>query len=376
MKSQNTKHRTQTNYKSQITNIQKILPGVKKNVLLKNYTTFRIGGPVKYFYTAKNKSDLIKAVKAAKELNLPFFILGGGSNLLVADEGYKGIVIKSQITNYKTQTNYKKQNTKVYIGAGMPLSLLVSKTVEKGLTGLEWAVGIPGITIGGAIRGNAGAFGQSMKDITKTVTVLKIPNQSTQISLSARPNTKPKVLCSGPKFQTKIFRNKDCKFKYRDSIFKHDKNLIILSAEIELRKGDKKEIKKRMIENLKWREDNQPLDFPSAGSIFQNPKEHPAGWLIEKCGLKGKRIGKAQISKKHANFIVNLGDAKSQDVIKLIDLTKRKVKEKFGIKLNEEIVILSVSEKQQPSTQLIKLSARSSLRSDLSTLTNFFKMKK
>ncbi|MCK4635150.1 MAG: UDP-N-acetylenolpyruvoylglucosamine reductase, partial [Candidatus Aenigmarchaeota archaeon] len=168
----------------------------------------------------------------------------------------------------------------------------------------------------------------SMADITKTVTVLEIQN---------------------PKFQMKILKNKDCKFGYRDSIFKRDENLIILSAEIELKKGNKKEIQKKIREYLRQPKENQPLEFPCAGSVFKNPTPHhfsmksgggSAGWLIEKSGLKGKKLGKVQISKKHANFIVNLGQGKAKDVLGLIKLAKEKVKEKFGIELKEEIEYL------------------------------------
>ena len=294
--------------------INKLLPGVQRNISLKNHTTFRIGGPAKYFYTAKNKNDLIKAIKTAKELKLPFFVLGKGSNILVADNGYDGLVIKVKSEKLKVKSYSLK--FKVICESGVTLNKLVSKSIEIGATGIEWAVGIPG-TLGGAIKGNAGAFEQSMSNVVKTVECLEV-----------RP------------LNIKVFKSKDCKFKYRDSIFKRNKNLIILSAEIELKKGDKKEIKKRVRENLKWRKNNQPLDFPSAGSIFQNPKKYPAGWLIEKCELKGKKIGQAQISKKHANFIVNLGEARAEDVLGLINLAKKKVKEKFGVNLKEEIEYL------------------------------------
>ena len=289
----------------------------EKNVQLKNYTTFKIGGPAKYFYTAKNKDDLIKTMKTANKLKLPFFVLGGGSNILVADKGYDGLVIKVKSEKFKVK-NYSLK-FKVICGGGAALNKLVFKSIEIGATGMEWAVGIPGATVGGAIRGNAGAFKQSMKDIVKKVEILDLREAIPQV---------------------KVLRNKDCKFKYRDSIFKHNKNLIILSTEIELKKGDKKAIKKRVKENLKWRKDNQSLDFPSAGSVFQNPKKHPAGWLIEQCGLKGKKAGKAQISKKHANFIVNLGGAKAKNVLELINLVKKKVKQKFGVDLKEEIEYL------------------------------------
>ena len=289
----------------------------KKNVSLAKHTTFKIGGPAKYFYIAKTKQDLIKAIKTAKELNLLFFVLGGGSNLLVADKGFDGLVIKCQMSviNFLQL----KAGFKIVAGAGLPLEKLVNTSVEKGLTGMEWAIGIPG-TLGGAIRGNAGAFGSSIADIIKEVEVLEITENSSQ--------------------QTKIFKNKDCKFGYRDSIFKHNSNLIILSAEIQLKKENKKEIQKKMKEHLKQRKKTQPLGFPSAGSIFKNPKGFSAGELIEKCGLKGKKINGAQISEIHSNFIVNLGQAKAKDVEKLIKLVKQKVKQKLGIELGEEIQYL------------------------------------
>jgi UDP-N-acetylmuramate dehydrogenase len=330
--------------------IKKELPGVKENVLLKNFTTFRIGGKAKYFFQAKSKEELIKAIFLAKKFKLPFFILGGGSNLLVSDKGYNGIVIRFQISDFRFQKN------KIIAGAGTPLAILVSEAAKNSLTGLEWAVGIPG-TVGGAIWGDAGAFGSCMADLVESVEVLdigdyKIPNSKIQI-----PN-KFQI----PKFKIKILKNKDCKFGYRESIFKYNKNLIILSAKIRLKRGKKSEIKRKIKEFLNYRKQTQPLNFPSAGSVFKNYElriekyelikkfpeiknfvkkgQIPAGWLIEKCGLKGKRIGKAKISEKHSNFIVNLGGAKAKDVKDLIDFTKKKVKKIFGITLEEEIQYL------------------------------------
>ena len=255
----------------------------RKNVPLKNYTTFKIGGPAKYFFEAKRKEELIEAIKLAKKLELPFFILGGGSNLLVSDKGFDGLVIKF----------------------GQPLSSYVSK-------GLEWAVGIPG-TVQGAVWSNAGAFEKSMKDVVKEVEVF---------------DTKTEKI--------KNFKSKDCKFGYRDSIFKKNKNLIILSVKIKSKKSNRKKIK----QYLDYRKKTQPLNLPSAGSIFKNPPAKSAGELIEKCGLKGKRIGNVKISEKHANFIVNLGNGKAKDVKKLIKIIKNKVKNKFGVTLKEEIVVL------------------------------------
>jgi len=255
----------------------------QKNVSLKKYTTFKIGGPAKYFFTAKNKNDLIKALREAKKLNLPFFILGGGSNVLISDKGFNGLVIK----------------------AGRPLSLYVSK-------GLDWAVGIPG-TIEGAVCGNAGAFGRSMKDEVKAVEVFDAKTS-----------------------KVKIFKNKDCQFGYRSSVFKKKKNLVILSVKTKSRKSNFKKIKAY----LKRKKETQPLNYFSAGSVFKNSKNYFAAELIEKCNLKGKQIGRAKISEKHANFIVNLGGASSQDVLKLLSSAKQRVKKKFKIKLKEEVVFL------------------------------------
>ena len=282
-------------------NIQKLLPGIKKNVLLKNYTTFKIGGRAKYFYAAKDKEDLIRAITLAKKMKLPFFILGGGSNLLISDRGFNGLVIKF----------------------GQPLSLYVSK-------GLEWAVGIPG-TIQGAVCGNAGAFTQSMQDAVKEVEVFDVKTG-----------------------EIKNFKNKDCQFSYKDSIFKKKKNLIILSVKIKNRASEgsededenevliasKKSNAQKIKEYLDYRKERQPLNFPSAGSVFKNPPGFSAGELIDECGLKGKKIGNVKISEKHANFIVNLGRGEAKDVMRLIKIIKNRVKKKFGVVLEEEIVIL------------------------------------
>ncbi|OGZ20038.1 MAG: UDP-N-acetylenolpyruvoylglucosamine reductase [Candidatus Nealsonbacteria bacterium RIFCSPHIGHO2_01_FULL_43_31] len=255
----------------------------QENIPLKKYTTFKIGGSAKYFFVAKTKTSLVKAIQAAKKASLPFFILGGGSNLLISDEGYQGLIIKT----------------------GKPLSSYVSK-------GLEWAAGIPG-TVEGAVWGNAGAFGKSMQDVVKKVEVFDIKDG-----------------------KIKILNNKDCQFGYRDSIFKKNKNLIILSVKIKTRKSNLNKIK----EYLNYRKDRQPLNLPSAGSVFKNPKNYSAGELIEKAGLRGKKIGGAQISNIHANFIVNLNKATAQDVLSLIKLIKKTVYGKFKVKLREEIVIL------------------------------------
>lgn len=256
----------------------------QKNISLAEYTTFKIGGRAKYFFIAENEEDLIKAVEFAKKEKLPFFILGGGSNVLVSDKGFNGLVIKVQ------NTKYQILNTKIIADAGVKLSDLVKISVENNLTGLEWANGIPG-TIGGAVKVNASAFEKNILEIVGDI-------------------------------------------KRIDEI--------ILSIELKLKKGDKKESEKLIKEYIKRRKNSQPLEYASAGCIFKNTTEYFAGQLIEQSNLKGKKIGQAMVSEKHANFIINLGKAKSKDVVELINFIKKKVKEKFNIELEEEIQYLGV----------------------------------
>jgi len=243
--------------------------------------------------------------------------LGGGSNLLVSDKGFKGVVIKVQITNYKFQTNSKSQITNISAGAGLPLNKLVQLAAERGLTGLEWAAGIPG-TVGGAVFGNAG-WPSNKKNISSVIKWVEV--------LETKPKSKSRI---------KNYGLKDCKFVYRDSVFKHKPGLVILSVCLKLREGNIKKIKKEISEILEKRKGRTPVGF-SAGSIFKNPPGKRAGELIEKCGLKGKKIGGAEISKIHANFIVNLDGATAEDVKKLINLIKKEVRKKFKIILEEEI---------------------------------------
>lgn len=316
--------------------MQEYLPGLKKNVPLKNYTSFKIGGKARYFFAVKSENDLIKATSAATKNGLPFFVLGGGTNLLVSDKDFKGLVIKIQ------NTRYKIQNTKITVEAGTPLAEIVAVATKNGLTGLEWASGIPG-TVGGAIYGNAKVFDHEMGNIVKSALVLDSQNGIQDGKI-------------------KKFSKKDCEFDYKTSIFKKKKNLIIVSAELELSNSDRKEIKGKVKNNLDYRKKAQPQMLPSAGSIFINPRVKitdkkllkqfpklidfnkrgfiPAGFLIDSCNLRGKCSGKAKISEKHANFIVNSGGAAAKDVVKLISLIKRKVKNKFYIDLEVEVQML------------------------------------
>ena len=313
--------------------IEEYLPKVERNVSLAEYNTFKIGGKAQYFFIARNKDNLIKAIKTAKDLKLPFFILGKGSNILFSDKGFKGLVV-----NFRFSTCDFKKN-KIFAGAGTLLNKLVRSAQKNNLTGLEWAVGIPG-TLGGAIYGNAQSFFVRMSDIVESVEAL---DKRT--------------------LEIKNFSNEGCCFYLKNSIFKTNKDLIILSAVLRLKKGNKRGIEKRIKDYLSYRRTRHPLRFPSAGSVFINPeikientglfkqfpqlKEFnkkgviPSAYLIEQCGLKGKKIGKAQFSDKHTNFIINLGGAKAKDVLALINLAKQEVKKKFGISLKEEIQIIS-----------------------------------
>jgi len=312
------------------------LKKIKTNVSLENNNTFRINGKTKYFFIAKTINDIVWALSASKKLKIPFFILGGGSNVLFSEKIFNGLTIKIENSNF--QVKEINLGFKISAGAGTKMADLVSESLKRGFTGLEWAIGLPG-TLGGAIYGNAGAFQKSIGEMVKKVKVFDLKNQ-----------------------KIKILSKNDCRFGYRESIFKKNSNLIILESSLFFKKGNKKEIKKEMIKNLNHRKTHQPLNFPSAGSVFKNLEakkfsftEHlifskfpefqkfkgkdliPAGFLIEMAGLKGKKIGDAQISEKNANFIVNLGKAKSTDIKKLIVLIKKQIKKKFGVQIEEEI---------------------------------------
>ncbi len=282
---------------------------VKENVLLSKHTTFKIGGPARYFFIAENKENLKEAIKTAKELNIPSLILGLGSNVLVSDKGFEGLVIKNKADNFVINNNLLRAES------GALLDKLSEETVKRGLKGLEKASGIPG-TVGGAVAGNAGwpKSDWSIKDVFKEGEIL----------IEGKAEKKDKEWFD---------------FGYRESKLKKIKEAVILEVFLELEEGVEEELKEERREILKIRTEKIPPGF-SAGSVFKNPPGKSAGFLIESAGLKGKRMGEAQISEKHANFIINLGGAKAEDVKELISLAKEKVREKFGIELEEEIRII------------------------------------
>jgi len=279
------------------------LPGVRQKVKLAPFTSFKIGGEADFFYEAKTKDDLVYAVRVARKLKIPYSLLGGGTNVLTSDEGVEGLVIK--VANGQ----WRIANSKLMTEAGVPLTKLVEEAAKNNLSGLEPLVGIPG-SLGGAIFGNAGIKEGAIGDVILEVEVLDKKGQTGKVKRS------------------------DCRFSYRQSRFQASGE-VICAATLSLKKEGKGEIAKKMADFLAKRR-NQPK-LPSAGSIFKNPEKDFAGRLIEACGLKGKRVGGAQIWQKNANWIVNLGTASCRDVLKLILLAKSKVKQKFGILLEQEI---------------------------------------
>lgn len=290
---------------------------IKQNEPLGKYCTYRIGGPAKVLFAARNINEIIAGLEAARENNFPFFVLGGGSNVLFSDEGFPGLVLKIE-NNFIETVEGDRTQVLVRTGAGTPLAALVKFALDNSLTGMEWASGIPG-TLGGAIRGNAGAFHEEIGAAVRRVLAIKILPQ---------------------KFEKQVFDKQDCGFAYRESVFKNNRNLVIVSAELVFGKGEKQKIKSLMDEYLAKKTTNQPLEYHSAGSIFVNPQGFFAGKIIEDCGLKGEIAGGAQVSEKHANFIVNRGGAKAKDVLELIVRIKAAAKEKFNIELKEEIEIV------------------------------------
>lgn len=286
------------------------LEKIENDISLSTLTTYKTGGIAKLVVYPNNINNLKQMLKLIHKYNIKYFILGKGSNTLFSDKEFNGVIIKLDKLN-----NFKIKQTEIYVESGMILSKLVQASVKNELTGLEFAIGIPG-TIGGAIYMNAGAYGNNMSNIVKSVIVLN------------------------EKFQIKEIPLEKLKFDYRYSIFQDNKNLICVAANIKLEHGNHDEIASKIKENLLKRKNSQPLEYPSAGSVFRNPKGNYAGKIIEELGLKGKIIGGAEISTKHANFIINKNNASSSDILNLIKLVQKEVKDKYKIdlKLEQQLV--------------------------------------
>lgn len=283
---------------------------IEKDISLSTLTTYKTGGIAKLVVYPNNINNLKQLLKLIHKHNIKYFILGKGSNTLFSDKEFNGVIIKLDKLN-----NFEIKETEIYVESGMILSKLVQASVKNELTGLEFAIGIPG-TIGGAIYMNAGAYGNNMSNIVKSVIVLDEKLQIEEIPLEK------------------------LKFDYRYSIFQANKNLICVAANIKLEHGNHDEIASKIKENLLKRKNSQPLEYPSAGSVFRNPEGNYAGKIIEELGLKGKNIGGAEISTKHANFIINKNNASSSDILNLIKLVQKEVKDKYKIdlKLEQQLV--------------------------------------
>lgn len=274
---------------------------------MKKHTTFRVGGNADYFVMPRTIEEVQYVVALCKNENLPYYILGNGSNLLVGDKGYRGVIIQI----------YKEMNTIIVEGecicaqAGALLSKVGSMALESSLAGFEFAAGIPG-AVGGAVVMNAGAYGGEMKDILLSATVLTEDGKVLELS------------------------NEELELGYRTSIVAK-KNYIVLGAKFGLQKGDKAEIRAKMDELKTKRVTKQPLEYPSAGSTFKRPEGYFAGKLIEDAGLRGFQVGGAQVSVKHCGFVINKGDATAADVVELMNQVSEKVYQEFGVTLEPEV---------------------------------------
>ena len=276
------------------------------------HTSFKIGGPADVFIKVDNIEELKETLDLSKKNQIPLTIIGNGSNLLVTDKGIRGITAKLNLKDIEIKNENNKQIIKV--DAGVPVGLLAQKLLKEEITGFEELSGIPG-TIGGAVIMNAGAHGKELKDILKKVTAMDYNGNIHE------------------------FTNEECLFSYRNSRFQKEK-YIILQATLELEKGNSTEIKEKMDEYMQFRKEKQPIEYPNAGSTFKRGEDFVTAKLIDEAGLKGYKIGGAQVSEKHAGFIVNVDNATAKDVIELTDYIKEKIEEKFGKKINLEIQII------------------------------------
>jgi len=275
---------------------------------MSRHTTFRIGGPAELLVQPAEESQIAEVIRLLKQNNLPYLVLGNGSNILVGDKGIRGVVL--QLGN--AFAGCKVNGETITAQAGIKLSRLAGVALEHSLTGLEFAAGIPG-TLGGAIYMNAGAYDGQMADVIETVTFLDAEGEIQTI------------------------HNEDCQFGYRTSLFANNPDTVILSCTLQLQQGNPTEIRGRMDELNDRRVSKQPLNFPSAGSTFKRPEGHFAGKLIQDAGLMGFRVGGASVSEKHAGFVVNDKGATAAEVRELMEQIQKKVKEEFGVTLEPEV---------------------------------------
>ena len=280
---------------------------VKTEEPMKNHTTFRVGGPAEFFVMPRTAEEVKKVINLCRRESFPYYIIGNGSNLLVSDQGYRGVVLQI----YKEMSYIEIEENVIVAQAGALLSAIANKALENGLTGFEFAAGIPG-TLGGACVMNAGAYGGEMKDVLEEVTVLTEEGE---------------VL---------IIPKENLELGYRTSIIAR-KGYIVLEARIQLREGEKEAIKSLMEELKDKRVSKQPLEYPSAGSTFKRPEGYFAGKLIQDAGLRGFSVGGAQVSEKHCGFVINRENATAADVAELMRQVSARVEEEFGVKLEPEV---------------------------------------
>ena len=286
---------------------------IKQNEPMKLHTSFKVGGPADFFVTVESIEELKNIIKFTKKSKIPLYIVGNGTNLLVKDNGISGIVVKLAMNKFEVS---ERENSKIEVKAqaGVPLAFLGQKMLQSEITGFEELSGIPG-TIGGAIIMNAGAHGKEMKDIVKSVVTIDYDCN----------------ICE--------FTNEQCKFEYRNSMFENGK-YIILQANLELEKGNKDEISRKMSEYMQFRKEKQPLEYPSAGSTFKRGTDFVTAKLIDDAGLKGYSIGGAQVSEKHAGFIINKNNATAQDILNLIKYVQETILKKFNKNIELEVKII------------------------------------
>ena len=290
-----------------IQDIRKLHIGkVIEDYILKEHTTYKVGGKAICAVIPEDEKKLITLLSYLRENKIKYKVLGNGSNVIFNDSGYNGVIVKLDNFNYLNIIN-----NKIIVGAGYPLNKLALRVSRLGFTGMEFATGIPG-TIGGAVYMNAGAYKSDMGYILTSIKVLT------------------------PDYKIKVMKNEELDFHYRSSFLQKNKDYVCLEATITLIKGNSVEIMDLINERKKRRIETQPLEYPSAGSVFRNPEGDFAGRLIEEIGYKGKSIGGAKVSEKHANFIINTGSATGEDIKKLIKEIKEKIKEKYNIELKVE----------------------------------------
>lgn len=285
---------------------------VSRNEDMSRHVTFRAGGKAAYFVVPQTTEALKKVLAFVKNEKQNYYVMGNGSNLLVRDEGFDGVIIK--IGNAFGTIEADQENQTIYCQAGAMLSKVAAAALDHGLTGLEFAAGIPGM-IGGAIAMNAGAYGGEMKDIVQKVWVIDEENQE---------------IC---------LEGKQMLFGYRTSLIQK-KSFFVTAVLFQLASGNQETIREKMNELLAARKEKQPLEYPSAGSTFKRPEGYFAGKLIMEAGLKGFRIGDAQVSEKHCGFVINRGNATAGEIIRLMDHVEQKVYETFGVKLEPEVRII------------------------------------